>query len=240
MLEQILKDVDINEEVKNQLMEAFDKMSKLKAIEIAEAKDEEYKTQIDAYVTESKKAMTKQIDIFLGRVINEFVEENLETMQESVDKQSYKTILDGFGTVLETAGVNFADILDTKKKLDESTETEYDDVVPELESRIDSLVAENIELQEKAEMYLVAGIKRQIVEGMSDVAKEKFEKLSSYVKYNPKDSKGYLDTLDSIAESLLETIVEKADVKINTETKIVKESAIVDKKDIMQLSKNLW
>ena len=238
MLEQILNEAKIDDSIKSQLTEAIEKSINIKALELAEAKSEEYTTLVDDFMSEKTEALTQMLEKYLDKVVDDFVDTNLETMQESADKQNYKAVLDGFGAVLETAGVEFMDIADTKKRVDESGDLH--DTVASLESKIDSLVSENLELEDKANKYLVTGLKRQITEGMSDMKKERFERLSGFVKFNPNEPQTFIDALDDIAESLSEDVPREIKrVKEVRETKIVKENTQASKDDIM-MGRHLW
>jgi hypothetical protein len=196
-------------ELKESLTVQFNEAVELKANEVAlerieeeidslSEKSEEHikllKEESDADLEATKTELLDSIDKYLERVVEEFVTEAKESLDESIKSEKTDLIIEAFDTMLIAAGVEVSKIVEAKE--DESTTSELEESI----AKYDTLVDENISLKEENDNLIKMGIVQEIKGGLSIVESEKFEKLAELVEFS-KDS-DYLEKLETIKESV--------------------------------------
>lgn len=231
MLEKLFESLDskvFTPELKESLEAQFNEAVEIKAQSIAEAKIEE---QIEAlneksekhieflsekseeYVKMKQDEMLESLDKFLDRVVEEFVQEAKESLDESIKSEKADMIIEAFDSMLVATGVTVAKIVEAKdnESVDESVSAKLEESV----KKYDALVGEIIALKEENETLVKMGVISEMKEGLSIVESEKFEKLAELVEFT-KDEK-YAEKLATIKESV-KGAVESKDNKIDEST----------------------
>lgn len=196
-------------ELKESLEAQFNEAVEAKAAIIAEAKiDEEIESlnekseehieflnnKAEEYVELQKTEIVEAVDKYLDRVIEEFVLEAKESLEESVKSEKADMIIEAFDSMLVATGVQVSQIVEAKddsaieKKLDESIE------------KYDALVEENITLKGENDNLIKMGIISEMKEDLSIVESEKFEKLADLVEFTKDES--FTEKLETIKESI--------------------------------------
>lgn len=187
-----------------------------------EAKAEEHKTFLDEkaeeYISSKLEEMLDNVDKYLDRIVEEFVDEASDKLDESLKSEKADMIIEAFDAMLIATGVEVAKIVEAKE------ETEAESKLAESIEKYDTLVEENIELKVQNEKLLKSGIILELKEGLSLVEAQKFERLAHIVDFS--SSEKYLEKLQTIKESVkAKPSIEKVEEKVedNTEEKVIVE-----------------
>lgn len=223
MLEKLFESLDekvFTSELKEALEVQFNEAVEIKAASIAEARLEEeinslnekseqhiefLNEKAEEYVGMKQEEMLESLDKYLDRIVEEFLEEAKDSLQESIKTEKADLIIEAFDSILTAAGVTVAKIVESKddseieKKLEESIE------------KYDSLIEEIISLKEENETLLKLGIIAEFKEGLSIIEAEKFEKLATLVEFTKDGS--YAEKLEVIKESIKSSQETVEDVK---------------------------
>lgn len=183
------------EEQKLQLEEEI-KSFEEKKVELEE-KAEAYKTLIEEkaeeYIEIKMQEMLDNVDKYLDRVIEEFVAEASDKLDESLKGEKADMIIEAFDAMLVATGVEVSKIVEAKDN------SEVEQKLKESIAKYDSLVEENIELKSNNEKLLKAGIIQDLKEGLSLVEAQKFERMASLIDFST--SEKYLQKLETMKES---------------------------------------
>ena len=201
-----------------ELSEAVDK-AVAEAVEIAvnealEAKTVEIEDKADSYIAEKLAEVNESLDLFLDKVVEEFITESKDKLNESLKAEKADMIIEAFESML-TAGA-----IDVMKVAEMKDNTYADAKLSESVDKYDALMAEFLTLKKENTELAKTGIIAEMKEGLSLVESQKFEKLASVVPFS-RDAK-YADNLEMIKEQVKGT-VESATVIVEsvekTETK---------------------
>jgi hypothetical protein len=212
MLEKLFESLDqkvFTPELKEALELQFTEAVEAKASTLVEAKIEEeidslnekseqhiefLNEKADEYVELKQSEMVESLDKYLERIVEEFIAEGKESLDESIKSEKADMIIEAFDTMLVAAGVEVAKIVEAK---DESTtEKELEESV----AKHDLLVDENIALKEENETLIKMGVISELKEGLSIVESEKFTKLAELVEFTRGEE--YAEKLETIKESV--------------------------------------
>jgi len=238
MLEKLFESLDekvFTAELRESLESQFNEAVELKAASIAEARIEEeidslnekseshiefLNEKADQYVEMKQTEMIDSLDRYLDRVVEEFMSEAKEALEESVKSEKADMIIEAFDSMIVATGTDVARIVEAKdessidKKLEESVE------------KHDKLVEENISLKEENDKLIKMGIIAEMAEGLSLVESEKFKKLADLVEFSKDEA--FAEKLETIKES----------VKGAVET--VKEEKIVEAEEVQEVKAPSW
>ena len=210
----ILENLDISDELKSELSEAFDKKVNKELILIAEAKEKEYEEYMYAQLQKINESHTKNIDAYLDRVIESFFKENEFKIDASIDKAKQDAILEGFNALTIATGVEIAQIAESKEIADNSLLNESKSNELELKSINDSLMKEIIELKESNNKLMSMGIIAESSKNMTYLQEKRFIKLAETVEYDELNPSDYLKKIDAIVE-----VVMSSDSNFNESTR---------------------
>lgn len=196
-------------ELKESLEAQFNEAVEAKANSLAEARIEEeinnlnekseqhidfLSEKAEEYVAMKQDEMLESLDKFLDRVIDEFVAEAKESLDESIKSEKADMIIEAFDSMLTATGVEVAKIVEAKN------ESGVEAKLAESIEKYDALVEENITLKEENDKLVKTGIIAEMKEGLTIVEAEKFEKLAELVEFT-KDA-SFAEKLETIKESV--------------------------------------
>ena len=187
-------------------------------VEALAAKEVEIEAKAESY-TEAKLAeINESLDLYLGKVVDEFISESKEKMNESLKAEKADMIIESFEAMLTMGAV---DVM----KIAEAKDNSYADVkLSESITKYDELMTEHLALKKDVETLAKLGVINEMKEGLSLVESKKFETLASLVPFSKSDK--YAEDLEVIKESVkgsVETKVEDTIIvesKVKTETKV--------------------
>jgi len=194
-MNQIFESLDLSEEVKSDLQEAFDAAVLVEALELAKSKEEAYEEYMYTQLQESRAELEEKLDEYLDRIVEEFVTENTFAIEEAVNKETYESIVEGFGAVLVSAGVDIARIAKAKEVTESTVDVSSDTV--------DALMEEVLELKAKNAELLKTGLVKESMENMTEMQKDKFLRLATVLDFNAKSPELFINKLDTIAEAVI-------------------------------------
>lgn len=154
-------------------------------INMLNEKAEEYiKIQLDE--------INSKINDYLDYVVDEFIKESKEYLQNDLDVKQAQAILSTFGKLIRQSGNDVATVLESNERVNK-----------DLKSEINSLMNENLRLKKENDKLLQEGIIAELKEGLSYNEASKFEDLAKrLVKFER--SNDYVENLESLKESILE------------------------------------
>ena len=206
----------------NEALEAKEKELEEKAegyiLEALEAKEKELEEKAEAYNEAKLAEINESLDLYLGKVVDEFILESKDRMNESLKAEKADMIIESFEAMITMGAVDVMKIAEAKDlsyadaKLSESV-TKYDD-----------LMTNYLSLQKDNETLAKLGVINEMKEGLSLVESKKFETLASLVPFSKSDK--YAEDLEVIKESVkgsVETKVEDTIIvesKVKTDTKV--------------------
>ena len=220
-----IADAELTEAIEtavNEALEAKEKELEEKAegyiLEALEAKEKELEEKAEAYNDAKLAEINESLDLYLGKVVDEFILESKDRMNESLKAEKADMIIESFEAMITMGAVDVMKIAEAKDlsyadaKLSESV-TKYDD-----------LMTNYLSLQKDNETLAKLGVINEMKEGLSLVESKKFETLASLVPFSKSDK--YAEDLEVIKESVkgsVETKVEDTIIvesKVKTETKV--------------------
>lgn len=196
-------------ELKEALEVQFNEAVEAKAIQIAEdkineeieslnTKSEEHieylNEKAEEYVETVKTELVEQLDKYLDRVVDDFMNDAKDSLDESVKSEKADMIIEAFESMLVATGVDVARIVEAKE--DESVQTELSESV----AKNDALVEEILALKEENDKLIKLGVINEMKEGLSIVEAQKFEKLADLVEFSKDEA--FTEKLETIKESI--------------------------------------
>lgn len=206
--EPLFETMDIEQDQKVALQEAFDKAVlvkttalldehvETKVAEKVEVLEEEYKEKVTL--------LEDSLDGYLDTVVEEFIAENAPSYKAEIEDEKTKSLLELFDQMVKVAGVEMLTITEAKEELDEATlEASAEVQVEKLTEKVADMADKIVEAKREADKYLQAGIIAEMKEGLTILEGEKFEKLAEMASFDR--SAAYLSKLETIKESIIDS-----------------------------------
>ena len=220
-----IADAELTEAIEtavNEALEAKEKELEEKAegyiLEALEAKEKELEEKAEAYNDAKLAEINESLDLYLGKVVDEFILESKDRMNESLKAEKADMIIESFEAMITMGAV---DVM----KIAEAKDLSYADAkLSESVTKYDELMTNYLSLQKDNETLAKLGVINEMKEGLSLVESKKFETLASLVPFSKSDK--YAEDLEVIKESVkgsVETKVEDTIIvesKVKTETKV--------------------
>lgn len=244
-MNELFESLDINEDMKANLAEAFDKAVLAKSVEMmdehVETKVEEAKTLMEAEYAEKVEGLEDTLDGYMTSVVEEFIAEQKSSYEAEILDEKAKKLLEMFDSMLTVAGVAMTDINEARSDRDIAEDADsLENQIERLDKRLSEKEADLHESRKEADKYLKAGFIAESKKGLTMVESDKFEKLAEMVTFER--SEKYADALDTIKESILDSREEKFNESlVNAESGELPTKAFkpqeVDAKSAMDFSK---
>jgi hypothetical protein len=208
--------------LKEELEAQFNEAVELKANSVADARLEEeiealneksekhidfLTEKAEEYVKMKQDEMLESLDKYLDRIVEEFVSEAKDALDESVKSEKADLVIEAFDSMLIAAGVDVAKIMEAKD------ETAVHEELNKSNAKYDAIVEEVLELKEENEKLIKLGVISELKEGLSIVEAEKFERLANLVEFT-RDEK-YADKLETIKESVIGSVKKETKEELN-------------------------
>jgi len=197
-------DIDLNEETKTKLTEAFDKAVMSKTVELMDehvsTKVQEAKEILEEEYQEKIENLEDSLDGYMQSVVEEFMEENAPTYEQQIAEEKVKTLLEMFDSMLKVAGVEMLDINEAHEEY--HNENDISNKLERAEEKINEQQEALIEAKREADKYLKGGVILEMKQGLSMLEAEKFEKLADMVTFSRDES--FVESLETIKESIID------------------------------------
>lgn len=175
--------------------------------ESLEAKEKELEEKADSYIEAKLGEINESLDLFLGKVVEEFIIESKDKLNESLKAEKADMIIESFEAMLTMGAVDVMKIAEAKD------ESYADSKLAESITKYDELMSDYLSLKKDNENLAKTGIITEMKSGLSLVESKKFETLANMIPFT-RDEK-YAQELEVIRESVKgavetpnETIVE--------------------------------
>ena len=242
MLEKLFESLDENvftTELKESLTVSFNEAVELKAAVLADTRIDELEQKSEAHIdilTEKSEAhidmltekseefvemqqeeLLESVDKYLDRAVEEFITEAKASLDDTNTTERADVVLEAFDSMIVAAGVDVARIVEAKD------DTSADTKLAESDSKIDTLVDENILLIKENETLIKMGIISELSEGLTIIEQGKFKRLSEMVQFTKDES--FVEKLETLKESVTGFVEEVATIKEKAPTVTLVESA---------------
>jgi hypothetical protein len=174
-----------------------DKISEL------EEKAEEFQEVLEAEAKAKESELLDQVDLFLEKVVDDFLEEAHETLDESIKAEKADMIIEAMDAMIVATGTNILKISEAKDESDAELK------LAESIEKYDKLMDENLTLEKEKSVMMKMGIVAEMKEGLSDVDAEKFGIMANLVEFDA--SEAYIEKLETIKENLGTSKTEKVE-----------------------------
>ena len=201
-MEEILNKLNLDEDIKTELLESFNNAVLVEATKLAEEKSNEYEKLYESQIEENHQDLIKTLDEYLDKAVEQYISENKIAIDHEVDKTKLDALLEGFNSLTIASGVELMQIQEANNNLNESNNDNY-------KTLSDNLMEENIELKEQVGDLFKIGLINEAAEGMTLVEQETFSKIAENIHFDK-------DNLTDYKNKLFETakIVKYKDINI--------------------------
>lgn len=210
-MNELFESLNINDEMKTQLSEAFDKAVMKKSVELldehVESKVAEAKELLEAEFSEKIENLEDTLDGYMTSVVEEFVTSQASIYEAEIQDEKAKKLLEMFDSMLKVSGVSMVEIQEAKlaKEILED-DSSLENQVRRLSDRLSEKEDDLAEARKEANKFLKDGIIAEVSTGLSILEADKFLKLANMVTFS-RDKK-YIDALDTLKTSIVETRTE--------------------------------
>ena len=157
-----------------------------------DALEEQYKTQLEESILETRKEMTEKVDDYLNYVVKEWMQEN----ELAIEKGIRSEIVEDFMVGLKNLFVeHYIDIPDEKVDLVDDLFAKVEDLEESLNKEMEKNVGMQKDLKEYKKFEAVASV----CEDLTDVQVEKMQKLADSVDFETEED--YTEKLQVIKEN---------------------------------------
>jgi len=160
--------------------------------EIAAKIQEEHEKELETF----KEELVERIDDYLNYVVEEWVKENELAIENGLRTEVAESFINGLKSLFET---NYIDIPDEKVDVLEELVNENETTTEQL----NDIIAENIELSKKVELYRKAELFANQTDNLTDIEIDKFASLAESIDYTGDED--FENKLVTIKESYFNT-----------------------------------
>lgn len=189
-----IADAQLAEAVEKALAEAKE-AQEIAVQEAVEAKTAEIEEKATSFVEDKIAEINESLDLYLGKVVDEFIAESKEKLNESLKAEKADMIIEAFESMLSMGAM---DVM----KIAEAKDQSYADAkLTESVQKYDELMTEHLSLKKENIELIKTGIISEMKEGLSLVESKKFETLAAMLPFS-RDEK-YVKELEVIKESVI-------------------------------------
>jgi hypothetical protein len=207
ILNPLFESMDINQDQKVALTEAFDKAVLVKTTQMldehVDSKVAEKVEILEEEYSEKVTLLEDSLDGYLDQVVSEFISENAPMYEAQISDEKAKTLLEMFDQMVKVVGVDMLEINEAKEDRDAISRQSAEKQVETLTEKVADMADKIVDARREADKYLQAGVIAETAEGLSILEKAKFEKLAEMVAFDR--SASYLEKLETIKESLIDS-----------------------------------
>jgi hypothetical protein len=188
----LIGDADLSEEFKQKAATIFETAIKAKVKEESQRLQGEYETKL-AEDTETHKAeLVEKVDSYLNYVVEEWMQENKIAIERGIKGEIAEDFIGGLKKLFED---HYIDVPDEKYNVLEDQASKIED----LEKKLNEEIEKNVELNKNNGELKRVEIAKAVSEDLTDVEKEKFNKLAEEVEYSNEED--FTSKVKTIKES---------------------------------------
>ena len=173
----LIGDADLSEEFKEKAATIFETAIKAKVKEESQRLQGEYETKLKEDTEAHKADVVEKVDSYLNYVVEEWMQENKIAIERGIKGEIAEDFIGGLKKLFED---HYIDVPDEKYNVLEDQASKIEDLEKKLNEEIEKNVNQNKTIGElKRE-----DIAKAVSEDLTDVEKEKFNKLAEEVEYS--------------------------------------------------------
>ena len=183
---------DLSEEFKTKAATIFESAIKAKVKEIAESMEADYNNKLEQESAKAKEELTEKVDSYLSYVVEEWMKENEIALERGIKGEIAEDFITGLKKLFSE---HYIDVPDEKYDVLEAQATKIED----LEKKLNEQIEKNVELNKNNGELKRVEIAKAVSEDLTDVEKEKFNKLAEEVEYSNEED--FTSKVKTIKES---------------------------------------
>ena len=188
----LVGDSDLSEEFKQKAATIFEAAIKAKVKEESQRLQGEYETKLAEDTQTHKAELVEKVDSYLNYVVEEWMQENKIAIERGIKGEIAEDFIGGLKKLFED---HYIDVPDEKYNVLEDQASKIED----LEKKLNEEIQKNVELNKSNGELKKEEIIKKSSEDLTDVQKEKFNKLAEEVEYSNEED--FTSKVKTIKES---------------------------------------
>ena len=173
----LVGDSDLSEEFKQKAATIFEAAIKAKVKEESQRLQGEYETKLKEDTETHKAELVEKVDSYLNYVVEEWMQENKIAIERGIKGEIAEDFIGGLKKLFED---HYIDVPDEKYNVLEDQASK----IEELEKKLNEEIEKNVTLNKSNGELKKEEIIKKSSEDLTDVQKEKFNKLAEEVEYS--------------------------------------------------------
>ena len=173
----LVGDADLSEEFKQKAATIFETAIKAKVKEESQRLQGEYETKLKEDTETHKAELVEKVDSYLNYVVEEWMQENKIAIERGIKGEIAEDFIGGLKKLFED---HYIDVPDEKYNVLEDQASKIED----LEKKLNEEIEKNVELNKTNGELKREDIAKAVSADLTDVEKEKFNKLAEEVEYS--------------------------------------------------------
>ena len=173
----LIGDADLSEEFKEKAATIFETAIKAKVKEESQRLQGEYETKLKEDTEAHKADVVEKVDSYLNYVVEEWMQENKIAIERGIKGEIAEDFIGGLKKLFED---HYIDVPDEKYNVLEDQASKIED----LEKKLNEEIEKNVELNKSNGELKREDIAKAVSADLTDVEKEKFNKLAEEVEYS--------------------------------------------------------
>ena len=188
----LVGDSDLSEEFKQKAATIFEAAIKAKVKEESQRLQGEYETKLKEDTETHKAELVEKVDSYLNYVVEEWMQENKIAIERGIKGEIAEDFIGGLKKLFED---HYIDVPDEKYNVLEDQASKIED----LEKKLNEEIQKNVDLNKSNGELKKEEIIAKSSEDLTDVQKEKFNKLAEEVEYSNEED--FTSKVKTIKES---------------------------------------
>ena len=188
----LVGDSDLSEEFKQKAATIFEAAIKAKVKEESQRLQGEYETKLKEDTETHKAELVEKVDSYLNYVVEEWMQENKIAIERGIKGEIAEDFIGGLKKLFED---HYIDVPDEKYNVLEDQASKIED----LEKKLNEEIQKNVDLNKSNGELKKEEIIAKSSEDLTDVQKEKFNKLAEEVEYSSEED--FTSKVKTIKES---------------------------------------
>jgi hypothetical protein len=173
----LVGDSDLSEEFKQKAATIFEAAIKAKVKEESQRLQSEYETKLEENTEAHKADVVEKVDSYLNYVVEEWMQENKIAIERGIKGEIAEDFIGGLKKLFED---HYIDVPDDKYNVLEDQASKIED----LEKKLNEEIEKNVTSHKTIGELKRDDIAKAVSESLTDVEKEKFNKLAEEVEYS--------------------------------------------------------
>ena len=183
---------DLSEEFKRKAATVFEAAVKSKIRDEVARLEEEYKTELNESIEETKEELSEKVDTYLNYVVEEWMKENELAVERGLKGEIAEDFISGLKTLFED---HYVDVPDEKYDVLEA----QSEKITELEGKLDEAIHSIVTLRKDNGSLVRDKVISESTEDLADTEIEKFKSLTDDVEFT--DESSFKEKLSTLKES---------------------------------------